>query len=228
MLGSVLLAWSAPWSAAEAQLSETVRRLVVAAAQAQVAAPDRFVVETVRVAGGRLPAGDAWRVESVRGPNRSGLVQIVCAGERADLRVRLLVHGRVVGPGLRARRTLLRGEPIPAEAVELVETDWTASPEPPLREPEALQGMAPRRTLGAGRVLTAGDLAATPVVRQGEPVELVWVRPRLAVRALGRARRDGALGEVIPAENPRTGVVVLGEVQADGSLRVLRRADLWL
>ena len=55
-------------------------------------------------------------------------------------------------------------------------------------------------------------------------VELKLVRGRLTVTAKGPVKRDGAPGDVIPAENVATGARLTARVQEDGTLLVVRGA----
>jgi len=58
-------------------------------------------------------------------------------------------------------------------------------------------------------------------VRRGEPIDLKVVGRGITVVARGIARGDGAPGDRLSAENSVTGKLVVGQVQADGSLLVL-------
>jgi flagella basal body P-ring formation protein FlgA len=53
-------------------------------------------------------------------------------------------------------------------------------------------------------------------------VDMRVEREGLMIRALGEVQRDGIAGEIVPAENSSTGARVLGMVQPDGSLLVVR------
>jgi len=196
----------------------SLEQAALAAATARVAAPDRFEVDSWRIVPPGAPA-DAALIEG-SGPDAAGTVRLVFAGN-----VRATVHGTVRGPALVARRALPAGAPIDPRAVELADADLTRLAGPPLRDRAQVAGLVPRRTLGAGRVLSEDALAPAPLVRRGDPVELLVEAGRLLVRAAGIARQDGAVGDVVAAQNAATGTELLARVRADGSLLVLRAAE---
>jgi flagella basal body P-ring formation protein FlgA len=208
-------------------LREQAERTAIRIAESRVEAPDRFEVLSARFDGGAADRPGSIALEEIeaRGPNASGVVQVemrlLVDGTPRGV-VRASVRGRVLGPALVARNTLLRGEPIDFDDLELADSDLTRLRRPPLRSEEQVTDRVPLRTLGAGRVLTADLLEAAPVVHKGQTVELQYRRARLSVRAQAVALRDGAPGDRIPAENRVSGVVVHGTVQPDGTLLVGR------
>lgn len=227
-----LLASPAGGEQRPAPADSLLRQLEEAAAsvaRSRVGPPDRFEVLRARVEGTLLPTAGPVRLalSEARGPNRSGLVEVSFSvvGEAGDLGMaRVTVRGVVRGPAVVARGPLPRGSAIAEGSLEVAERDLTRLAEPPLRDIRAAAGRAPRRSLGPGRVLTASLLGRPVLVRPGQPVELRVEREGFTVRARGRARRSGAAGEAVLAENEASGVLVLAEVQENGSLRVTGRA----
>ena len=216
-----------PLAAAESAV-RPVERIAARAARDQVSEPDRFEVLSVRVGSADALPDDRARLEvaSVDGPNASGMVVVtlrVLSGELPAFERRISVRGRVFGPAVVASRTLTGGAPIDRSAVSIADADLTRLPEPPLRAPQEVLGLVPVRTVGPGRVLTAALLRPADVVRRGDTVDLVIERPGLTIRAVGTARRDGAPGDVVEAENMASGAILSCRVRDDGSLLVIRR-----
>ncbi len=81
---------------------------------------------------------------------------------------------------------------------------------------EALAGNCSARTLAAGDPLRSLDLKPTPVVRIGDPVELLIQRGAVAVSVRGFARQAGCLGQTIPIRNELTGRLVNARVTGPG------------
>jgi flagella basal body P-ring formation protein FlgA len=205
-----------------------LERLAAEAVRSRVPSPDRFELVASRSDDGVSWGSEPVRVEilDVDGPGASGSARVrfrVEAGDGTVGEARVTVRGEIRGPALVARRALVRGASIPPDAVEVVEKNLTRSIESPLRDPSQVLGSAPTRTLGVGEILTASSIGGPRVVRRGQPVSLRIETDRMSVAATGVARRDGAVGEVIPAENSATGAVVVGRVEADGSLQVVPR-----
>lgn len=210
-----------------AALARSVERAAVVAAQEQVTAPDSFVVTSSRF-GGSDPIGTAdvqLETVEVQGPNASGYVRvtfglIVDGVPRGQARA--TVRGRVQGPALLALTTLIGDEVIQTGDLEVKQTDLTRVSAEPLRDPRQAAGRVPVRTIGRGRVLTAALVKPEPLVRRGQTVDLKIETDRMMLRARATALRDGAIGEVVPAENSVTGARLRGRVQADGSLLMVR------
>jgi len=214
-------------AAASESLAARVERAAADAARARITAPDRLEVLTSRYGGADPIDPTAVRLEpaQVDGPNSLGVFRVRFRMTVDDLprgEARATVRGRVHGPVLTASRTLVRGTPIQASDVEIVEADLTRLAARPLREADQALGRVPRRTLGVGRVMTQDLLAPAPVVRPGQLVELRIEQDRVTIRALGEALRTGAPGDVVLARNSVTGVKLEGIVQPDGSLLVLQ------
>lgn len=70
-----------------------------------------------------------------------------------------------------------------------------------LLDPRAIAGMAARRTLPAGQVLRAIDVAPPRLVRRGDAVTMLYVDGGLELTAMGRALENGARGDVIRVTN---------------------------
>ncbi len=211
----------------DAEVRSLVERAALEAAAERVAAPDRFEVLSYRFGGvDPAPLGTP-RLEplEVEGPNAAGFVRLrfrLLVDDVPRGEARATVRGTVRGPALVAARTLSRGEPIGAGAITVVESDLTRLTAEPLRDPAEAFGLAPGRTLGAGRVLTRDLVVAAPVVRRGEIVDLRIEHAGLRVSARGLARTDGAPGERIAVRNTASGAELIGVVLPDGSLRVVR------
>lgn len=81
---------------------------------------------------------------------------------------------------------------------------------------DGLEGNSSGRELAAGDVLRTPDLKPTPVVRIGDPVELVIRRGPVAATVRAFARQAGCLGQTIPVRNELTGRLVNARVTGPG------------
>jgi len=208
-------------------LARQVEREGIVAAVAQVQPPDRFEVLSSRF-GGATPIDAEARLVPIetRGPNASGIVQIVFRMNVDGMprgEARATVRGRVLGPALHAATTLKKGFVLNPIHLEVRENDLTRLTEPPLRDPAEALGRVPVRTLGRGRVMTASLVAEAPVVLRGERVDLRFDRPALNIVVSAIAQRNAAPGEVVPFRNIVTGVTIHGRVLPDGSALFVRR-----
>lgn len=86
--------------------------------------------------------------------------------------------------------------------------------------PEDLMGQAARRHLKAGRPVRLSDLQAPLAVRKGDMVTMIYEAPGVTLTAMGRAVAAGAVGDVIPVQNPQSMRTVEARVSAQGQVTV--------
>lgn len=81
-------------------------------------------------------------------------------------------------------------------------------------------GKVARRTLLAGRAIPNNSVAEPDIVTRGTAVRAVFSEGVLSIETVVMPLQNGALGALVQARNTDTGKVVVGIVQADGSLRI--------
>lgn len=119
-------------------------------------------------------------------------------------------------------RGVAAGEAIPADAVATEARDTSRIAGAALADVSQAAGQVARRTLPAGTVLSAGDLAAPRLVRRGDAVALVSRRGGVEVRVSGRALGDAGENERVAVENLSTRRVLQGRVGPGGDVVVSR------
>ena len=85
---------------------------------------------------------------------------------------------------------------------------------------EMLVGKVARRTLLPGQPITVNAVENPKLVRRGVPVRLVLVEGGLTIITYAEPMQSGSVGEVIRVRNTESGTVIVGVVQADGSIVV--------
>ena len=119
------------------------------------------------------------------------------------IRFRLPAQGRAQGlielPVL--ARSVAAGERIAAADLDWIRVAPDRLRPTSLTDAGQLVGSEARRALQPGRVLSGRDLQRSRLVVRGRPVQLVYTRPGLQLRALGVAHADGALGDVVRVVN---------------------------
>ena len=117
-------------------------------------------------------------------------------------------------------RALTRGET--AQAADFVVERRTKESVPADVAPDAptLAGRVARRTLQAGSVVRAGDLARPEIVARGDVVTIVYEVPGMTLSMRGRASDAGALGDTIAVVNPQSKKTLQAQVVAPGKVSV--------
>lgn len=100
-------------------------------------------------------------------------------------------------------RALNRGEAVNAADITMERRPKEASPmDAQVGQAATLGGQVAQRSLSAGTVLRAGDLAAPDVVTRGEAVTIVFDSPGLNLSLRGQANESGRMGAMITVTNP--------------------------
>jgi flagellar basal body P-ring formation protein FlgA len=85
---------------------------------------------------------------------------------------------------------------------------------------EMLVGKVARRTLLPGQPITINAVENPQLVRRGVPVRLVFTEGGLTIITYAEPMQSGSAGEVIRVRNTESGTIIVGVVQADGSIVV--------
>ncbi len=171
---------------------------------------------------GELPdvaVGSEWSLELVN-PGRltpgRNLVPVKVASAGHAVRFTATVRCHAYGEVPRLRTALRKGDPLLEEHVVWEWRNLSQVPNGAVVGRDALTGMCAARSLTAGDELREADLKRTPLVRQGDPVELVLGRGGVEVTLRATARQDGAAGQVVSVRNELDGRLVTARVTGPG------------
>ncbi|MBK1716732.1 flagellar basal body P-ring formation chaperone FlgA [Thiocystis violacea] len=117
-------------------------------------------------------------------------------------------------------RALSGRQVIQAEDVRLERQETSNLTSGFFTETGSVVGLASKRRLLPGQVLTNAHVAARQLVERGQEVTLFVVKPGLTVRMKGEALEDGAEGQRIRVRNRSSKRIVEGHVEPSGAVRV--------
>lgn len=137
-------------------------------------------------------------------------VLIASAAPAAATGVTLPVPSITIYPGETIKDTVLVDRDFPASAREMAI----------IADRAALVGKVARRTLLPGRLIPHNAVAEADLVVRGETTTIVFEADGLVISTLVTPLESGGAGELVRARNVDSGLVVVGTVQEDGSLRV--------
>jgi flagella basal body P-ring formation protein FlgA len=83
-----------------------------------------------------------------------------------------------------------------------------------------LIGKVARRTLLPNQPIPLNAIANVDIVTRGTPVQLVFRQAGLVITAYASPLQDGSEGDLVRVRNADSGAIVVGVVQADGTVRV--------
>ncbi len=115
-----------------------------------------------------------------------------------------------------------RDQDVAADRVRWVWTDLAGAPGEPITDPQTLGTMVAVRPLEPGHTITRDDLAPRPLVRRGQPVDLVVRRGRVQATVRAECRQDGVLGQTVSVRNQINGSLVVARVTGPGQVTLGR------
>lgn len=98
--------------------------------------------------------------------------------------------------------------------------DGTAANFPIVASSDGLVGKVARRTLLPGHLIASNAIGEPDIVQRGTIVPAIYSDGALTITASVLALESGALNAPIQVRNVDSGKVIVGAVQADGSVRV--------
>lgn len=98
--------------------------------------------------------------------------------------------------------------------------DGTAENFPIVASPDALVGKVARRTLLPGHLIARNAVAEPDLVQRGTIVPAIYQDGPLTITASVLALESGSLDAAIQVRNVDSGKVIVGSVQANGSVRI--------
>jgi len=174
--------------------------------------------------GFSLPAGagrNAWSVEGFTYDERSGrfAARIDTRGATDALKVSGRAHVVESMPVLRQRVA-------PGETITRSHVEWRPVPAGRFSSDyvdrlDDLIGMSPKRALGVGQPVRAGDLGKPEAITKNSLVTMIAEVPGLSITTSGRAVEGGGLGDVIQVMNLQSKKIIQATVTGSGQVRVV-------
>ncbi len=84
----------------------------------------------------------------------------------------------------------------------------------------AVVGKVARRTLLPGQPIPLNAVDDPKVVRRGVPAQVIFRESDLVITGIVEPMASASVNEMVKARNPDTGLMVVGIVQPDGTIRV--------
>ncbi len=173
---------------------------------------------------GRVPATleqhDDWQLSARRPPRLAG--SLILMLERPGEKLCVSGTARVFGMALSPLKTIPAGQSVTAADLSAAETNLTQINGALLTDEHLATAALAAHALIPGRPLLTRDLKAAPLVHRGQTVALEKVEGVVHIRLVGRALRDGAVGDIIDvAVDLMRGKRFKGRVGADGRLHLV-------
>ena len=150
-------------------------------------------------------------------PGRNLIAARIVSGT-ATWRFSATVHTHIFGEVARVSSARARDTQLSRDAFGWEWIDLCRQPMGLVVGRDSVDGTCAARDLRAGELLREADIKPEPLVRQGDPVELLVTRGQVAVTVRAHARQDGRLGQVISVRNSINGKLVTARVSGPGQV----------
>ncbi len=81
-------------------------------------------------------------------------------------------------------------------------------------------GMQAKRYIAAGSVIKRADVANPPVIKNNDPVNIIYSSGSINLKTSGTALGAGAVGDMIKVKNGTSGIVLLGQIINKNTVQV--------
>jgi len=170
-----------------------------------------------------VTASCRWELVEPR-PLRPGrnLVPVQFREARTTTRITATVLCHVFGELARARLDVARGTELTPDLFTWEWRDLCQLENGLVVGREILAGKSSSRRVAAGKLLRLAELKETPLVLQGEPVELRLSRGAVTVAVRAVSRQEGRFGQIITVRNELDGKLVTARVVGPGQVEMRR------
>lgn len=163
------------------------------------------------------PCGQPLSIEPLDTRTPARMRFVVRCPDEGGWRYEYVVRGRVTAMVVVAAEAVSPGQPLEDAQVTMERRDVSSIPDA-LGAPADAVGQASRRSLRAGEVLRAGQLAAPVLVKRGDQVAMVARQQGIEVSTAGEALDAGSRGAIVRVRNSASGQVVRMRVTAAGTV----------
>lgn len=124
-----------------------------------------------------------------------------------------------------ASKLLRRGVQINQEDVKSIRVKKVKNISDIIKDPSLIYGMESKINIMPGQIIKLSDLKKTPIVKENDPITLLYESSGISLKTLGISLSSGAIGDKIRAKNEKTNVVVFGEIINKNVIRVGTQND---
>jgi len=148
--------------------------------------------------------------------------QIVAPAE-GSAEARIKISGTAT---MMAEIPVLRRRMNPGEVISRADIDWLSTradrmAQNSLIELDDIVGLSPRRSIGPGQAIRAGDLEIPVTVAKKSLVTVHLVTANMTLTVRGRAMENGSMGEAIRVMNTKSNSVITAVVRGPGEVEVV-------
>ncbi|MDX2050353.1 MAG: flagellar basal body P-ring formation chaperone FlgA [Rickettsiaceae bacterium] len=119
-----------------------------------------------------------------------------------------------------AKRSIKYGKEIGPEDCSMLKVKKIKSEDEMIVNPSSIYGMEAKTNISIGQVIKLSDLKNPTVIKENDPVTLVYSAPGIELKTLGIALSSGAINDKIRVKNEKTGIIVFGEIINKNNVRV--------
>jgi flagella basal body P-ring formation protein FlgA len=109
-------------------------------------------------------------------------------------------------------RLIKYGEEITPGDIKIIKVKKLKSGESALKDLSKIYGMEAKSNILPGQVIRVSDLKNPSIIKENDPVTLLYTAKDVSLKTLGIAQSGGAIGDKIKVKNEKTNIIVFGEI----------------
>lgn len=111
-----------------------------------------------------------------------------------------------------ATRYIRFGENLVPGDIKIMKAKRLKNGEQAVRNLPDILGMQAKFNIKAGQIIKKADLKNPEVIKENDPVTIMYSNNDITLKTLGIALGSGAVGEKVRVKNDKTGIIVFGEI----------------
>jgi flagella basal body P-ring formation protein FlgA len=111
-----------------------------------------------------------------------------------------------------ASRMIKFGEEVTSSDFSVTRVRRLSNDDATTKDFPTIQRMVAKAGMRPGQVVKKSYLKRAPIIKENEPVTIMYSTNEINLKTLGIALSSGAIGEKIRVKNDKTGIVVFGEI----------------
>ncbi|MDX1916980.1 MAG: flagellar basal body P-ring formation chaperone FlgA [Rickettsiaceae bacterium] len=120
---------------------------------------------------------------------------------------------------------LKHGKIVNANDIKPLKTKRLQNMHEVVKEVSEIYGKEVKNNITPGQIIKLSDLKNPAVIKENDPITLLYETPGMTIKTLGIALSPGAIGDKIKAKNEKTGILVFGEVMDKNIIKVGSKND---
>jgi flagella basal body P-ring formation protein FlgA len=119
-----------------------------------------------------------------------------------------------------AKRHIKFGEILQDQDISTTKIRIEAIPQGSATNVAEIVGMQTKKYISPGKMFKLADIVLPHVIKNGDPVNIVYSSGSIGLKTLGMSMSNGAVGDTIKVKNTSSGAIILGQIINKNTVKV--------